>query len=106
MDLTLDCAGLNHMTVTESGKGAGSIYKKAHIRLLGSNHVVDGLRGGLFCRPNPRKGSRRSIGLPTPAYSATITLAFGASPNTSGAYIASTRVAGSENSPELFSRNV
>ncbi len=36
----------------------------------------------------------------------TITFPFGASPNTSGAYIASTRVAGNENSPALLMRTV
>ncbi|SBT10566.1 hypothetical protein PROAA_550011 [Candidatus Propionivibrio aalborgensis] len=61
MDFTLDCAGLNHMTVTESGKGASSIYEKTHIRLLGSNHVADGLRCELFCRPNSSNWQCSSI---------------------------------------------
>ncbi len=36
----------------------------------------------------------------------TFTRAFGVSPNISGAYIASTRLGGSENSPTLFRRTV
>jgi hypothetical protein len=53
-----------------------------------------------------RYGGIGRTSTPNYPYSPTTTFAFGASPNTSGAYIASTRVAGSENSPALLRRSV
>lgn len=59
---------------------------------------------GQLCHDKEAKPARVRVSTYFPA--STFTLPFGASPNISGAYIASTRVGGSENSPTLFRRMV
>jgi hypothetical protein len=59
-------------------------------------------RGAFLRNPAPTRTTVAHSYFPA----STLTLALGVSPNISGAYIASTRLGGSENSPTLLSRIV